>query len=212
MKTFEALFVLTVAFPASASVVFSNFTQPGNQFGPDGAGVGAIPVPGLLVTQATRFTPLQDYSLTSLLVPIASVSGPAEIEIQLLQDSGGRPGAVLESFHITGLPPAGPLLPFLATSVAHPLLQAGVPYWVALTGGTPGSFGMWGLTVFTGDPLAGGATRNIMNGVDQGWVLNLGTRMGVVMVNGEEIPEPSSLVLAATGIACLYWRRRLTAR
>src|ERR1700693_2756684 len=162
----KTLIMVTLAvwvMPAHAdTILFSNLVQPGNLFGPDPVGVGAIPVPGFFVSSATNFTPGFDSRLTSLVLPLAVVSGPTEINVLLLADSGNLPGGVLESFHLIGLPLAGPLSLVPIGSSLHPVLNAGTQYWVAVTGGTSTTFAFWGLTLFAGDPTAGGASRSII--------------------------------------------------
>lgn len=208
----QTLSLVTLAvwvMPAHADTIsFSNLVQPGNLYGPDSVGVGAIPVPGLFVSSATNFTPAFDSRLTSLVLPLAVVSGPTEIDVLLLGDSGNLPGGVLESFHLTGFPLAGPLSLVPIGSSLHPVLNAGTQYWVAVTGGTSTTFAMWGLTLFAGDPTQGGASRSIINGVDFGWTRNQGTRVGALVVSGDPIPEPTTVLVTGTGLALLLWLRK----
>ena len=51
------------------------------------------------------------------------------LNIQLLADAGGLPGAVLESFSLTGVATVAPII-VSANSATHPLLAGGVRYWV----------------------------------------------------------------------------------
>ena len=127
---------------------------------------------------ATNFTPAIDSRLTGLELPLAVVSGPTDIDVLLLGDSGNLPGSVIESFHLTGFTLAGPVLLIPIASTLHPLLDAGTQYWVAVTGGTQTTFAVWSLTLFTGDPMAGGAGRSIVNGVDSGWIRKHGYSSG----------------------------------
>jgi len=195
-----------LAQPAQSAIIFSNMP-----FGPDPVGVGAIPVPGLFLYSATNFTPTMDYRLTSLVLPLAVVSGPTEIDVLLLSDAGNNPGSVIEMFHLGGFPLAGPLFPTMASSLLQPILNGGTQYWVAVTGGTPTTFGVWGLTLFTGDPSAGGATRTINQGVDQGWTRNSGTRVGAVQLEGELVPEPAPIFLTTAAFVVFgILRKRFT--
>lgn len=98
----KALVVALAAWviPAHADTIsFSNLVQPGNLFGPDPVGVGAIPVPGVFVSSATNFIPVFDSRLTSLVLPRAVVSGPAEINVLLLADSPPRTSAFSRHEH-----------------------------------------------------------------------------------------------------------------
>src|SRR5512141_2460827 len=99
-----ALLTLLWMGSAEAATIFTNFVQPGYQYGPDPVGFGAVPVPGLFLYSATNFTPVSTALLLGLELPLAVVSGPAEIDVLLLADAGNIPGSVIESFHMTGFP------------------------------------------------------------------------------------------------------------
>jgi len=195
------------AAPVRAGTMFSNLVQPGDQFGPDSVGVGQIPVPGVFVYDATNFTPAFDGRLTGIEVPVGLVSGPGDIDVALLADSGNLPGAILETFPLTGLPSPSPTALIFIPSISHPVLSSGTQYWVSVTGGTPVTFAFWGLTVFNGDPTAGGASRAIQNGVDLGWTRGAGTRVGALLVSGDPVPEPAVPLLIGSAIVALFAMR-----
>jgi hypothetical protein len=202
MRRIYVLVLLLAALPAAAATIFSNLVQPGDQFGPDPVGVGAIPVPGVFVYSATNFTPGAAARLDAIEIPIAVVSGPAEVDVMLMANAGNIPGAVIEAFHLTGVT-GGPMALLPMNSVLHPLLAAGEQYWVAVTGGTGTTFAVWGLTLFAGDPTAGGAGRSVVNGFDSGWAANPGTRTGAVRLSGEEVPEPGTMWLAGAALLAM---------
>jgi hypothetical protein len=81
------------------------------------------------------------------------------IRPETLAPEAWLPGSLVEGFHLTGLPVLGPTSLTPISSLLHPVLMAGAQYWVAVSGGTPTTFAFWGLTLFTGDPTAGGASR-----------------------------------------------------
>jgi hypothetical protein len=212
LSLIAVVFVCTVFLEvARGDVIFSNLVEPGDLYGPDAVGLGAIPVPGYFVYNAVPFTPQDhDYQLSSLEIPLAwAGSGSNTGLVEVLTDDGGTPSNdVLESFSLD-LSPTSFIAPLLTIdSITQPTLNAGEQYWIAVTGGAPTSFILWTLTLFEGDPSAGGAFRYIVDGQDQGWAVSDGTRMGALVVNGDiAVPEPSSFVLFSGGLVLLAWRK-----
>ena len=201
--------------PLLGATIYSNLFEPGDLYGPDPVGIGAIPVPGFFQYYATNFSvPGQDYRLGMLELPLSPVQGLPEVDVFLMADSGNLPGTVLEQFHVTVVPTPPGALPGLQAipSVVRPLLLSGHQYWVAATGGTPSTFAVWSLTLFTGDPIGGGASRVIQNGFDLGWVNNPGTRVAALRVSGDPVsavPEPSTIMLMGGGLIALRRARRI---
>ena len=206
------LALLTLGRPSYSATIFNNFVEPGDQYGPDSVGVGAIPVPGVFAFTATNFTPAFNSRLTGLELPLAVVSGAGEISVQLLADSGDLPGSLIEAFHLTGFSAPGPLSLIPIASTLHPILDSKTQYWVAVTGGTPTTFAVWALTLFAGDSSAGGASRSIVNNLDGGWTRNHGTRVGAMRINGDPIPEPGSVALVGSGLLSLLFLRKRNPR
>ena len=192
----------------SGTVVFDNTANLGNPF-LAGVGFGAIPVPGVFQYIAEKFSVSGTFTLNSIELPITVVPPtPNQVDVFLMSDSGGVPGNVLDTFHLTGLPATNPTPLTAITSTLHPLLMSGAPYWVVVTGGTQTSFGYWNLVPESGTMTA----RDITNGIDGGWLLggNPGNPTLALRVSGDAVPEPHTtlsvfaglLVLANIGLRC----------
>jgi hypothetical protein len=193
----------------AASILFSNLVQPGNQYGPDGVGIGHTP--GSLnvsdyVLYAVPFVPSTTAAVTSIQVPLGVISGPDQLLAYLMSDAGGVPGAAIATFPLSSLP--GPPSPLLDIPVGPGVVvTGGQRYWLAATGG-PLTFGTWTLNLFQGDPTDGGAISGISNGVSQPWVVGTGSRTGALQVIGDPVPEPSTLLLTAVAFAVFRCARR----
>ena len=205
------VFCLLVFLGSSAkagTILFTNLIQPGDQYGPDGVGIGhtpAFPNPGDYLNYAVRFTPSTTASLTSFEAPLGVVSGPNQLQANLMSDSGGAPGAIVASFTLSGLPGApGPLLSIAAGS--NLVVLGGQPYWFAVTGG-PQTFGIWTLNLFQGDPNDGGASQIVINGIQPSWTVGTGSRTGALQVFGDPVPEPSYAPLVSCALVVIAGSR-----
>jgi len=212
----QALFCAALAFasiPCQAStILFSNLIQPGNQYGPDGVGIGHTPAftnPGDYLLYGVHFIPNTTAQLTTIEAPFGVISGPNRIQAFLMTDSGGAPASIIESFVLTGLSvPPGPFPLFTINSSLDPLLVAGHQYWFVATGG-PNTFASWTLNLFQGDSTDGGASQVVMGGVTQPWSIGSGTRTGALEVFGNPVPEPSYFVLVGCAVILFGGIRRI---
>lgn len=172
--------------PARAGVIFSNF-GPGDSFN-DGGGFTI----GLGQTAGNAFVVPggSDYTLDSITAALTFANGPVnEVILSLETDQNNQPGAILESWTIDNLPRTG--LPASATTVdstLHPLLQAGVQYWVVASNPDP-SFQSSNTWNFTSPDVQGTV-----------WTNNSGTSVAsqsAFSVSGSSaVPEPATLTLS----------------
>ena len=136
-----AAFVITlgVAAPSPADpIAFSNFAGNGVSTCCGGWGVpggGLVGEPNQ--DRGFEFTPLISGKLSSLelVMRLDRNSEINEVDVSIAASSGGLPGPVLESFHLSNALPlaeeVGAFVPLTAiTSSTRPLLRAGTPYWV----------------------------------------------------------------------------------
>uniref|UniRef100_Q02CN9 PEP-CTERM protein-sorting domain-containing protein n=1 Tax=Solibacter usitatus (strain Ellin6076) TaxID=234267 RepID=Q02CN9_SOLUE len=203
-----AAMLLTAGVPSQASIIFSNLIEPGDQYGPDGVGIGHTPAfstPGDYLSYGVRFVPSLTAQLTMIQAPFAVVSGPNQVQAFLMGDAGGVPGNVIESFALMNLPPPGQLLTI--NSLLDPLVLAGQPYWFVATGGGV-TFALWTLNLFQGDPNDGGATQFNLGGVPQPWSTGSGTRTGALQVSGDVAPEPATVAIFACAALVFFIRKK----
>jgi hypothetical protein len=206
-------FLACSATTALADVIFSNL-GPGNAYTQDTAyflastnNTQGFPS----VADGFQFTtPTQgNYALGQIVAPFQnwfglSQSGPFSLDLSLQRDNGGLPGSVVETIHYNGSLPAlaaSSLPPPLElSSVLHPTLQAGTPYW--LVASVPSS-----------SPYVIHWNENSTGGQDLRWF----DRNGVVFVNQSDpqaafsvlgtpaVDEPGTIALILFPFIAMIW-------
>jgi hypothetical protein len=116
--------------PVEAAVAFDSF-GPGHAFGTNFLGVGDL-------AHGDWFVPARSGPLSALELAIeSSPQEPGSAEVFLARDSQGFPGATMESYVVAprGSGPASNSVPAVIVSVAQPVLESGVKYWLCVRGG-----------------------------------------------------------------------------
>jgi hypothetical protein len=90
---------------------------------------------------SVRFRPSSDYTFTDVQLPLALLSGPAEMVVYLRVDFYGMPGDVIEAIPVHGLPNTAGIV--VAKSSFNPLLESGRPYWISTAIGAAGASARW---------------------------------------------------------------------
>ena len=194
------------------SILFSTL-GPGDAFDMSGGTSFSFSAPAPPLVTRFRFAmPFEvpgggDVSVSSVVLPLASVGEIASVEIQLLSSIGGSPDLVLESIPVTSRVSSTPDL-VTAISSTFPALQGGGTYFLAvdvrpqLT-----TSSRWGLNTFSGDPK--GPNVEVWDAVNSEPLTSAGpSPVGFTI---RAIPEPSTLAMVAAGILLtlgLGWRRR----
>src|SRR5579884_929095 len=128
----------------------------------------------------------------------------------LASDSGGVPGAAMESFTVTGLltGTAGSVKPSIVTSRTHPTLHGGNVYWL-IVAPTADTCVIWGTAFILTTPDLRAA---FSNGIWKASSLRAGDNWpGAFSVDAtrvSSVPEPGSSVLLISGIILLTLARQ----
>lgn len=229
------LWALVLIGPAvvRADVIFSNF-GPGQSYVQfNGTPVGNGFDGNTSYAEGEAFTPTQDYTLTSIQLPLflklaGDESFPgvtsSDITVALTSDAGNQPGTVLESFIIPSNSTIGPEgaynTPFVFNSTTFAPLTGGTQYWVTVSDGTTDDGIRWNWN----DQFSTTFNENAVS-TDAGstWALS-GNLDGAFEVDGIPgdgspaitTPEPRSSVLVASGAGvCLlgvWLSRRFASR
>jgi hypothetical protein len=145
--------------------------------------------------------------LASLLVPVFSFTSFTE-PFYVVPDSSGAPGStILDHISVT-IPgnPSGPTAQLLeGLSTKHPLLAAGQSYWLeaGVPPASPEEFDWFGSS-----PLLYGTVYISAAGGPWSPQTHLGITAFALESGAPSVPEPSSWLLSATGVALVLCGRR----
>lgn len=131
---------------AASNVVFDNFGAD-NTYQTDHAYVLSVGSPTLVDRdQGEAFTPVgDDFVLDSIALAASWVLGFNDLDVWLMSDIGGEPGAVIEAFHFSDAmgPFPGDNPPLFPNSVERPVLKAGTQYWLIASTTGPDAWASW---------------------------------------------------------------------
>jgi hypothetical protein len=157
---------------------------------------------------AFSFTPTATAYLTELQVALGYVSGTNSVTVDLMTNSNGAPGSIIESWNASGLPSDVTCctLQTLLSNAAVPLLS-GTTYWVAVQPAATDTYVLW---QYNSIGIMGPGVYN----QGAGWDQNGGVVVGAFQVLGSQsaVPEPDTAALAFTaGLLTLLgkFRKRL---
>lgn len=152
---------------------------------------------------AQSFVPSQTAMLGSIQIPLVLSSGVNAFTIRLASDNAGLPGAVLESFTITGVQDFPGAIQTVNSS-ANPLLLRTRTYWLEVLPGGSTSAGGW----FTRDdfPNYGSTILAIDHG--SGWYASgSGTGPQAFQINSVVVPEPQLVSFVSIIVFLHKWPR-----
>ena len=139
---FSATLLVTASGIAGADTIYATVGPNGSVLLPTAYAIGG----SLGLQQGDFFVPQMNARVGSLQGVFGWTYGLNSLEVQLLSDIGGRPGAVLDTFLFRNLPPHSDsvtLRPLQsANSTFMPELMAGATYWLIAIA-APGSLLDW---------------------------------------------------------------------
>ena len=205
MRLFVCILAVALSsMSASASLIYSTF-GPGDSYSNDGsASIGGTKAfPGGFQSVANGFTVSgSDFQLGKIEVATVLGSGANSLDVSLAADNGGTPGAVLESFSLSGLMTGFPGGILSLSSTTHPLLLQGSSYWVVVEAGAADTAAGWL------DALPHVDGKHAWNN-GSGWQ-TAAIDIGQQAFRVSAIPEPATMsLLVLGGLATLIRRRKM---
>jgi hypothetical protein len=190
------LITLGSSTPLNADTIYSNFGPglPSTGFGYIiGAGPGANQV------IASPFVPTESAILSDAMLVLRQGVGNTPVNVYVESNSGGAPGAILDTLSQVGsIGSTSSLVDFTCSSCS--LLTAGTSYFMVAQQSNPSSSSAW---IFSPGPN-GTIYSNITGSSTGPWTQDPNLALGAFQVNGTAVvalsPEPSSIALFGTGI------------
>ncbi len=204
MKTIVAAAILSWQVAAASAATVASTFGPSDSYATSSAAIIGV-TDGHALQQALPFTlpGSSSYSLDGIEVPV-SASSPqfTTMVFDLMADSAGIPGPVLESFTFSGITTAFSGEIVSGQSSLRPTLLAGETYW--LSASAPQSTLYWNLAL--GGPNVPRALRR-----DSGaWEIFDGDDPSTAFrISGTVVPEPAawSLIIVGTSVIALLRAR-----
>ncbi len=152
--------------------------------------------------QGFSFTPSASESVSQVDIALQIFGGTDSVVVTLNADSGGLPGAVLETWNVSGLPAPATCCTLQSLAPGVPLtLTSGTIYWLIATPGAADTFAGWNLnnTSSTGPRAvqsSSGGAFSLFGATD--------TQGAFDVIGAAAVPEPASMALATAGLAVLF--------
>ncbi len=193
------------AAPSSASIIVEDTFPTGQGFVVFGFDPDAPELPpfGRSPGRAYEFRTNDAVELDAIEVALNLYAGANEVDISLHDAEPYfdkvRPGSVIETFHLSGAL-AAETQTFTLQSLLQPTLAADTSYFLSVT--TEETFGEQVIRWAAGDPSDSGFVRAYMR-ADRSWDTYVFTTFPRAAFRVIAVPEPSTMLLLALGLACL---------
>ena len=198
------LVVLLTAGQLQAAIIFDTF-GPGDTFLTSPGRVVGNPSFEFDIGSQFAITVGTPHKLDSIEFAACMMTGTNEMDVWLMSDALGEPGAIIEAFNFQNLPDYSsvnrPLL--VGNSTLNPILMPGTNYWLVASAPNADTFAIWNYSDWANiGPMA------VRQGTGDCFVSN--DTMTAYRINGSPvvIPAPGAILLGGIGAGLVGWMRR----